>query len=159
MNHRKRVPYTSVDPLDVLPRSVGVVVNRKLAKAKVILVQHNCDVQDLAGVDAAVRLDVASHPIDECRQGFASSGSVGVVVNDVGLDNGLVIHRPDTLVPMNVAGEVGINVVLDEERLESVAHILLIRGHLRGVHWSMGLKAYQVSTLVSERVRKADAGL
>lgn len=125
--------------LDELPGGLVRVVEGELAESVIFLVQHGGDVEDLlAGVQDAVALQVAGHAVDDVSQGLAGSAVVGVVVDDALGDDGAVgAERLETLVPVDVAGEVGVNVVLEQEGLEGVADVALVRGSLGGVHGTM----------------------
>lgn len=137
MKHGQSVTNAAIDTLDVLPGRNRVVVDRERAETEVILVEHSGVVQSCIGVDAAVRLDVASHTVHNRGQGLAGTGRICVVVDNVRADNGQVVHWPDALVPVDVASEVSVNVVFEQNWLEGVAHVGLVRGDLRTVHGTM----------------------
>ena len=109
----------------------------ELAEAKVVLVEYGRIVLKVASVDATVRLNVAGHTIHNGGEGGTGAGSVRVVVNDILANDMSLIHWPDTLVPMDMSGEIGVDVEFDEKRLEELADSDLIRGFLRAVHWTM----------------------
>jgi len=88
-------------------------VESELGETVVVLIEHSSDVEDLGGVDRRVRLDVTSHTVDDVGHGNTWIGLVGVVVDDGSSIDGTIANRPDTLVPVDVAGEVSVNTVLD----------------------------------------------
>ena len=69
-----------------------------------LLIEDGGDVEDaLAGGQRAMRLDVASHTVDDMRHGDTRVGIVGVVVDDgAGVDGLISPERVETLVPVNM---------------------------------------------------------
>lgn len=89
-----------------------------------------------------MRLDIASLSVGDMNQSLAV-GQVGVVVDDVLFDDSAVVERQHALVPVNVTlaeavsvtrgceriqaySKVAVNIVLNEELFESVAHMGLV---------------------------------
>lgn len=70
------------------------------------LIKDGGDVKDtLARGQRAMRLDVASHTVDNMRHGDTRVGVVGVVVDDRASVDGLIgTQRIETLVPMDMTG-------------------------------------------------------
>lgn len=93
-------------------------------------------------IELRVRLDVASLSVGDMNQSLAV-GQVGVVVDDVLFDDSAVVERQHALVPVDVTlaeivsvtcrsetgsaySKVAVNVVLNEELFECVAHMGLV---------------------------------
>ena len=137
MDHGQRITNAAISTLDVLPDCNRVVVNGERAEAEVVLVQDGSVVQGCIGRNAAVRLDIASHSIDNRGQGLSGPSAIRILVDNVGADNGQVVHWVDTLVPMDVAGKVRVNVVLEQKWLKGIANVGLVGRDFGAVHRTM----------------------
>jgi hypothetical protein len=111
-------------------------VDSQFAEAIVPLVQHIGDIQlRLVATKHTVTLNVARHTVDDVRHGDPRVRVVGVVVLDRRHVDRALAHGEHALVPVDVAGEVGVYAVLQEQAFERVAHVLLVGGGLGAVHW------------------------
>ena len=113
LQQRELITKRSIATLDELPRHFLLIVNSKLAEAKVPLVQHIGKVELLLIVaQHAVTLNIASHTVDNVRHRHARVGIVSVLVLDRGHVDSAVAHWKHALVPVDMAGEIGIDAVL-----------------------------------------------
>nr|POE86430.1 hypothetical protein CFP56_46614 [Quercus suber] len=119
-----------------LPGQARGVVHGQLAEAVVLLVEDGGEVERLlAGGQGGVGFDVAGHAVDDVRHGRARVGAVGGVVDDRRRVDGAVgAERPEPLVPVDVAGEVGVDAVREQQGLEGGAHVALVGRGGGGVH-------------------------
>jgi len=85
-----------------------------------------------------VCLNVSSHSIDDVGDGNTRVSSVSAVVDDGRVVDRAVANREHTFVPMNVAGNVQVDTVLEEETLKGVAHGLLVACDGSRVHGTVG---------------------
>ena len=113
-------------------------MERKFAETVLHLIQHSSHRQRLISCQLRMRLDVSSHTIDEMRDALTLVGIICVVVDNSRVINCAVVEGEQALVPVDMASQISINAILEHERLEGVAQILLVRRYLRAVHWAMG---------------------
>ena len=109
----------------------------KLTEAKVALVEHIRNIQLLLiAAQHAVTLNVACHTVDNMRHRNARVGVVRILVLDRSLvDRAVDAKGEQTLVPVDVAGEVSVNAVLEEQALERGAQVFLVGCCFGAVHW------------------------
>lgn len=126
----------AVRALDKVPGQDSLVDDVELGETVVGPVENGRDVENVrARGEGGVRFNVTGHTVDDVSHGLARVGPVGVVVDDgAHVDGTVVANGEDTLVPVDVAREVGIDTVLEEELLESSAHAVLVARNLRRVH-------------------------
>lgn len=84
-------------------------------------------------------LDVSCHTVDNVSEGFTGVGLVSVVVDDGCRVNGAVCaERPEAFVPVDVARDVQVNSIFEEQSLKSISHGHLVAGDGSRVHGTMG---------------------
>lgn len=69
---------------------------------------------------------------------FSGVGVISVIADDrLLVDLSIHIKRIQSLVPVNMASQIHINTMIDQDFLKGVSHVLLIRGSLRAIHRTM----------------------
>lgn len=102
------------------------------------LVKISGNIEKRAGTENAVALNVSSHTVGKVDHGLSWVCLVCVVVDNRGLVEGIVgTHWIQALIPVNMASQVSINLVLEQDAFESIADIGLVRGDLGAVHRAM----------------------
>ena len=115
--------------------------NLQLAETIISLVQNGSDVKNrLVCVQSAVRLNVASHTVDNVNHRLALIGVISVVILDgSSIDGTVATKREKALVPMNVTSKVSIHTILEHQCLECIANIALVGSGLTAVHGSVAI--------------------
>ena len=85
-----------------------------------------------------MRFNISCHAIDDVGDTHTRVGAVSAVIDDGGVVDRAVANRKHTFVPMNVAGNVQVDTVLEEKTLEGVTHRLLVPCDGSRVHGTVG---------------------
>lgn len=103
------------------------------------IIKHSSDVErNLTRVKSAVAFDVACHSVDDMGHRDTGVGVVGVVVEDRRLIDGRVhAEREETFIPVDVAREVRINTIIEQELFKGRAEMCLVGRNLCAVHGTM----------------------
>ena len=106
LEQRELVADRTILSTDKLPLEGSRVEDSELAEPVVRCVEENGDVQNRVTVELAVAFNVASHTVDDVGHRLARIGVKGVVVDDGRRVDGVVAHRVETLIPVDVT-EIG----------------------------------------------------
>jgi len=84
-----------------------------------------------------VGLNVSCHTVDNVRDGDTRVGAVRAVVDDGRVVDRAVADREHTFVPVDVAGHVQVDTILEEKTLKSITHGFLVARNSSRVHGTM----------------------
>lgn len=132
------ISHTPIIPLDPSPTQLLGTQNRQPSKPIVLIVQERSIGLNGVPIQRTMTLNVSCCAIDNVRDTLARVGAVRVVVNHrAGIDGPVGTQRQQSFIPVDVAREVHIHLVLQQHALPSRAHIGLVARRLGTVHRPM----------------------
>lgn len=135
----QRISNLAIAAADILPLQSSGVRNSQLAETVLLGVQHGSDVSEaLARTELRVTLNITSHTVDNVSDRLPGVGTVCILVEDrAAVEGAVTAHGPHTLVPVDVAGEIGINAMFQEQLFECVTEMHHVGGVGGRVHGAM----------------------